>query len=81
METIEKCLLFVKLSAECGPANFRQKHLLLEAEHGRLTGDYDKAAAYYQEAIRAADESGYLQQEAMAYELTAKFYIKQRKMR
>jgi DNA-binding CsgD family transcriptional regulator len=56
------------------PENFSHRALLLEAELARLRGRRDDAAEKYDQAIRAAKESGYIQHEAIACERAALHY-------
>ncbi|MEW5726857.1 MAG: AAA family ATPase, partial [Pseudomonadota bacterium] len=60
--------------ASLNPANFGHKALLLRAELARCKGDGWKAAALYAAAIRAANDEGYIQNEALANELAGRFY-------
>jgi PAS domain S-box-containing protein len=60
--------------AENYPATFADKHALVSAEIARLEGRDSDAMGLYQEAIRAARENGFVQNEALAYELAARFY-------
>ena len=57
------------------PHNFLHKHKLLEAELAFVTGDRQRAATRYDEAIRCAAESGYRQHEALASERAGRFYL------
>ncbi|MBU0675088.1 MAG: AAA family ATPase [Proteobacteria bacterium] len=59
------------------PFNFRQKYLLLEAEAKRNAQQPMAALQLYNEAIETARENGYLQDEAIAHELAARFYLSQ----
>ncbi|OQW93501.1 MAG: hypothetical protein BWK79_10805, partial [Beggiatoa sp. IS2] len=48
-----------------------------EAEKAQVLGQKWEAAEYYEMAIAGARENEYLQEEALAYELAAKFYLAQ----
>jgi predicted ATPase/signal transduction histidine kinase len=61
--------------ADSCPENFLHKYLLVEAEMLRVTGDNFTAMEIYDKAINLAKENQYLQEEALACELTAKFYL------
>ncbi|MEM9213567.1 MAG: AAA family ATPase [Cyanobacteria bacterium P01_F01_bin.150] len=61
--------------ANHSPHNHRHKYDLVEAERYRLLGDPLQAIEYYDRAIAGAKENGYLQEEALANELAAKFYM------
>lgn len=55
--------------------NFMHKYLLVAAEEARLSGRRQEAMSLYDQAIRSAHENGYVQNEALAGELAAKFYM------
>ncbi|ARV62613.1 serine/threonine protein kinase [Nostocales cyanobacterium HT-58-2] len=61
--------------AEYAPMNFQHKYELVEAEKARVLGQYWQAMEYYDRAIAGAKEQGYIQEEALANELAAKFYF------
>jgi predicted ATPase/signal transduction histidine kinase len=64
---------FVLWSDNC-PENFRSRHALLSAEIARIEGRDSDAMHLYEEAIRSAREHGFIQNQALANELAAKFY-------
>jgi predicted ATPase/signal transduction histidine kinase/GAF domain-containing protein len=57
------------------PMNFRHKFDLVEAERYRVLGNRAEAIECYDRAIMGAKEQGYIQEEALANELAAKFYL------
>jgi PAS domain S-box-containing protein len=57
------------------PMNHQHKVDLVEAEKYRLLGKHYEAADYYDRAIFEAKANGYIQEEALANELAAKFYL------
>ncbi len=57
------------------PMNFQHKYELVEAEKARVLGETLLAMEYYDCAIRGAKEQGYIQEEALAYERAAEFYL------
>ena len=61
--------------ADHAPMNFQHKYDLVEAEKARVLGQKWEAAEYYEKAIAGARENEYLQEEALAYELAARFYF------
>jgi PAS domain S-box-containing protein len=65
----------MKLWAEHAPMNFLHKYHLVEAEKARVLGQLLEAEDFYEQAIEGAKENGYIQDEALAYELAAKFYL------
>ncbi|RKZ50837.1 MAG: hypothetical protein DRR08_29880 [Candidatus Parabeggiatoa sp. nov. 2] len=64
----------MKLWAEHAPMNFQHKYDLVEAEKARALGQLE-AIEWYEKAIAGAKENEYLQEEALAYELAAEFYL------
>lgn len=55
--------------------NFEHKYLLMAAEKARLQGKINEAMKLYDQAAQSAKENGYQQNEALANELAAKFYL------
>jgi PAS domain S-box-containing protein len=60
--------------ADSAPATFAHKHALVSAEWARLEGRDIEAMRLYEQAIRLAAELGFLQDQALASELAARFY-------
>jgi PAS domain S-box-containing protein len=58
------------------PPTFGDKHALVLAELARLEERDLDAMRLYEEAIRAARENGFVQNEGLANELAAQFYLK-----
>jgi predicted ATPase/signal transduction histidine kinase len=75
LERIELNRNQMKYWAECAPRNHGQKFYLIEAEYHRVLGEKIEAIEYYDRAIAAAKENEYIQEEALANELAAKFYL------
>ncbi|MEH2192216.1 MAG: AAA family ATPase [Nostoc sp.] len=61
--------------ANHAPMNILHKFYLVKAEICRVLGDKSEAIEYYDRAIALAKENGYIQEEALANELAAKFYL------
>jgi predicted ATPase/signal transduction histidine kinase len=57
------------------PMNFQHKYDLVEAEKCRALGQKTEAMEFYDRAISGAKENEYIQEEALANELAAKFYL------
>ena len=57
------------------PMNYRHKWHLVEAERYRVLSNRIEAMEAYDRAIAGAKENEYLQEEALANELAAKFYL------
>ena len=60
--------------AENGPENFETRAALVAAEIARLEDRVLEAEQLYEQAIRSAHGNGFPNNEALAYELAAKFY-------
>jgi tetratricopeptide (TPR) repeat protein len=56
------------------PPTFAHKHALVLAEISRLEGRAFEAMQLYENAIQSARENGFVQNEALAYEVAARFY-------
>jgi predicted ATPase/signal transduction histidine kinase len=57
------------------PMNYQHKYDLVEAEKTRILGQNGAAIELYDRAIIGAKDNGYIQEEALANELVAKFYL------
>jgi len=65
----------MKIWADNCQENFLHKYLLITAEIARIEGQYLKAIELYDRAIESAKAHEYIQDEAIANELAAKFYL------
>lgn len=63
------------------PMNFLHKYYLVEAEQMRVKGKSNDAVEYYDKAISLANEHEYINDEALANELAAQFWIEKNKYR
>ena len=63
-----------RIWAEGCPSNFGHKHALVCAELERLEGHPTEAMRLYEEAIRSARAGGFVQNEAIAFELASGFF-------
>ncbi|MEH1843923.1 MAG: AAA family ATPase, partial [Nostoc sp.] len=61
--------------ADHASMNYLHKYYLVEAERYRIGGQYLEAIEFYDRAIFLAKEHEYINEEALAQELTAKFYL------
>ncbi|OUL30749.1 serine/threonine protein kinase [Nostoc sp. RF31YmG] len=61
--------------ADHAPMNYLHKFYLVEAEQHRVLGEKLEAIENYDKAIALAKENQYINEEALAHELAAKFYL------
>jgi predicted ATPase/signal transduction histidine kinase len=78
LATVEACEEKLRRWRRHGPANFGDRHALVAAELARLRGRHLEAMQLYEEAIAAARENGFVQDEAMSLELAAAFHRQRR---
>lgn len=69
----------MKAWADNCPENFLHKYLLVEAEMSRILGHWHQAIDLYDRAIASAKENEFIQNEAIANELAAKFWLERGK--
>jgi predicted ATPase/signal transduction histidine kinase len=62
--------------ARNAPMNYLNKYFLVKAEWARVHNQFRNATKYYDLAIKHANKNGYINEEAIAYESAAKFYLK-----
>ncbi|MDP8962975.1 MAG: trifunctional serine/threonine-protein kinase/ATP-binding protein/sensor histidine kinase [Cyanobacteriota bacterium] len=67
--------------AHHAPMNHLHKFYLVEAEKARVLGQVLEAEEFYERAIAGASENEYIQEEALAYELAAKFYLERGRLK
>jgi signal transduction histidine kinase len=65
----------MQLLADHAPMNYLHKFYLVEAERYRILGKNAEAMDYYDRAIAGAKDNGYINEEALASELAAQFYL------
>jgi predicted ATPase/signal transduction histidine kinase/CheY-like chemotaxis protein/tRNA A-37 threonylcarbamoyl transferase component Bud32 len=75
VEKIKSNLEKFKLWSQHCPSTYLHQRLLIEAELARITGNILEAQDLYDEAISSARENKFLQNEALANELAAKFWL------
>ncbi len=61
--------------AENCPENFANRAALVAAEMARVEGRWMDAMPLYEQAIESAREGGFVQNEALAHEVAARFYL------
>jgi predicted ATPase/signal transduction histidine kinase/DNA-binding response OmpR family regulator len=71
----------MKQWAYYAPMNYLHKYNLVQAEIARLLGQLFEAEEFYEQAIQGARDNEYLHEEALAYELAAKFYLERGRLR
>ena len=75
LEWIEKNICEMKTFSDQNPEHFEHKYVLLEAERYRFHKKIPRAIKSYNSAIQLAAENNYIQEEAIANELCALFWI------
>ncbi|MBD2386944.1 hybrid sensor histidine kinase/response regulator [Cylindrospermum sp. FACHB-282] len=75
LEKVEANLVKMGMWAHHAPMNYLHKFDLVKAEQHRVIGENLQAMEYYDKAIAEAKENEYLNEEALANELAAKFYL------
>ena len=75
LETVQTNQEQMKYWATHAPMNYQHKYLLVEAEKARVLGEILTAMELYDAAIQGAKEQRYKQEEAIANELAAEFYL------
>lgn len=69
----------MKAWSDSCPANFLHQYLLVAAEMARLGDMESQAMTLYDQSVRIAREHGYVQDEAIAGESAARFYLAKRR--
>jgi predicted ATPase/signal transduction histidine kinase len=77
---ISRNLEQMEIWARHAPMNHRHKLALMRAEQARVTARHWDALRWYQEAISCAAEQGFVQEEALACERCAAFFLAQGQM-
>ena len=72
---VENNQVQLKKWADAAPMNFQHKYDLVEAEKARVLGNTVAAMDLYDRAIKLARDNEYINEEALANELAAKFYL------
>ncbi|MBE9230089.1 serine/threonine protein kinase, partial [Phormidium sp. LEGE 05292] len=83
-ETLKKIAVSqekMKHWANHAPMNYLHKYHLVEAEKMRVLGQWFEAEEFYEQAIQGARENEYIQEEALAYELAALYYLARSRQR
>ncbi|HEY9851693.1 MAG TPA: AAA family ATPase [Leptolyngbyaceae cyanobacterium] len=75
LEQVDKNQENMKFWADCAPMNHQHRYDLIEAEKARICGQNWQAADLYDRAIFGAIKNKYIQEEALANELAANFYM------
>ncbi|HLO47892.1 MAG TPA: AAA family ATPase, partial [Kamptonema sp.] len=81
LDRVSKNQAILHHRAVSAPMNFQHKYDLVEAEKYRVLGKNHEAGDSYDRAIAGAKTNGYIQVEALANELAAKFYLEWGKQR
>ena len=75
LDQVEENQKKLRTWADHAPMNYLHKFNLVEAERHRILGQFVEAMELYDRAIAGAKENEYIQEEALANELAAKFYL------
>jgi PAS domain S-box-containing protein len=74
VEGVQQSLKWLSEWVQSCPGTFLDKHTLVLAEVARIEGRDLDAMRLYEEAIQSARQNGFIQNEAIAYEVAARFY-------
>jgi histidine kinase len=77
LERADADLEQLRVRERTAPHNYTHKVLLVEAERARALGQPGEARERYDKAIRLAQRHGFIQEEALAHELAARFHQEQ----
>ena len=80
LKSIRKNIKLIENWASHSPNNYLQKYYLIEAELSRVLGNSELASNSYEKAIAFSKKHEFLNDEALSYELTGKFYLAQEKV-
>ncbi|MCT7972347.1 ATP-binding sensor histidine kinase [Laspinema olomoucense] len=75
LKIIENHQNIIEQWSQYAPMNYHHKLCLIEAEKHRILGQKSEAINLYDQAITGAKQNQYLQEEALANELAAQFYL------
>ncbi len=77
LKRVRKNLRKLKRWATLSPEHHQHRYLLLLAEYNRLLGKSYEASKFYEEAAKLANENQFVQEAALTYELSGKYYLEQ----
>ncbi|BBC23453.1 ATP-binding sensor histidine kinase [Pseudanabaena sp. ABRG5-3] len=75
LSKVKKDCKHLSILAKSAPMNFKHKLLLVEAERLRVLKKSSQASEFYDRVIAEAKANGFIQDEAIANELAARFYL------
>ena len=75
IKTIEEDISRLKEFADDAPVNYAHKVYLLKAELAVVCDKHSEAKSYYHKAISLSEQNGFVNEEAMACERCAMFYL------
>ncbi|MFZ4730195.1 MAG: PAS domain S-box protein, partial [Pseudanabaena sp.] len=75
LDLVDRNQAWLKVRVDAAPVTFQHKYDLVEAERHRILSNRYQAMELYDLAIAGARTNGYIQEEAIANELAAKFYL------
>ena len=74
LQRVDANQAYLEKLSHYAPMNYLHKWHLVQAEKARVLGNFKEAIDHYNNAINLARENGFVQEEAMANELTARFW-------
>ncbi|MBF0232974.1 MAG: AAA family ATPase [Desulfamplus sp.] len=75
LNIVKKNKKLMKIWAKNNPVNFGHGYELIAAEELRIRGKYQQAREFYDKAIFGAKENGFLCDEALSWQMAARFYL------
>ncbi len=81
LKIVKKNQKKLKAWSTYSPENFLHKWQLVEAQFQSIKGNFNRAIALYGRAIEGAEKSQLLHEQALAHELSAKFYLNLNQLR
>jgi predicted ATPase/signal transduction histidine kinase/tRNA A-37 threonylcarbamoyl transferase component Bud32 len=79
LKQLEANQIQMKIWVDNCPDNFENIYRLVEAEIARIKGNHLEAMDFYDQSIASAHENDFIQNEAIANELAAKFWLNRNK--
>lgn len=75
LDIVDHSLQLMKIWSQSAPSTFQHMYDIIRAEKARVFNETDKALYHYEQAIKGAHKVGFIHDEALAYELAARFWL------